>query len=127
MLLMQVCVNTYISETSFQSVAWVECSSAHTKGLVLPHNTLDVDNLQIMIWTNTLVQHAFETCFVGRTSSEAQNQIKSEWYLKIIFKNHFSIGTTYNDLILPQLFFLILSICMLFDPNGMSFEEKRIK
>ena len=37
----------------------VECSSAHTKGLVLPHKTLDVDNLQMMVLTNKYVTHAF--------------------------------------------------------------------
>jgi len=35
-------LNTYISETSFHHVVWVECSSVHTKGLALPHKTLDV-------------------------------------------------------------------------------------
>ena len=43
------CVNTCIRKTSFPPVLRVECSSVHTKGLVLPHMILDVDNLQIML------------------------------------------------------------------------------
>jgi hypothetical protein len=47
--LYKICLNTFISEARFQHVVWVKCSSAHTKGLVLPHKTLYVDNVHIMV------------------------------------------------------------------------------
>ena len=55
-------------------------------------------------------------------SSLSQNQIKSERYIKIIFKNHFSIICI--DLILAQVF-IYLDLRYVFGPNGMSFKKKR--
>ena len=61
-------------------------------------------------------------------SSEAQNKIKSDWYIKTFPENHFNI-----DLILAQFylylfgssFFFIWPQYMLFGQNDMSFEKKR--
>jgi len=60
-------VNTYISETRFQHVVWVGCSSAHTKVLVLTHNILDLDNSQMMTssWFEQIHKwNTFSTCSV---------------------------------------------------------------
>ena len=113
-------VNTYISETRFQHVVWVWCSSAHTKVLVLTHKILDVDNLQIMTssWFEQIHRwNTFSTCSVSRKTSGVHNKIKSEWYIQILCKNHFSI--TCNNLIWAQIVFY------LFGPKVCFFGQKK--
>ena len=112
------CVNTYISETHFQHVVWVGCSSAHIKVLVLTHYILDLDNLQMVTssWFEQIHKwNTFSTCSVSGKSSVVHNKIKSEWYIQILCKNHF--GITCNNLIWIQIGFFIW-------PKGMPFWPK---
>jgi hypothetical protein len=102
------CVNTYISETHFQHVVWVGCSSAHIKVLVLTHYILDLDNLQMVTssWFEQIHKwNTFSTCSVSGKSSVVHNKIKSEWYIQILCKNHF--GITCNNLIWAHIVFYL--------------------
>ena len=117
-----LCVNTHISETRFQHVVWVGCSSAHTEVLVLICTILDLDNLQMMTssWFEQIHKwNTFSTCIVSRKSSGVHKKIKSEWYIQILCKNHVSI--TYNNLIWAQRVFFGAQIYFFVWPKGLVF------